>query len=77
MFGRVRKTPRKASINASVSSTILALVVVWLNIFPFYKFLFLPIFKNDLQVLLYKTFIFIQTNIYVKTYTGMHISRCR
>ena len=28
-----------------------------------YKFLFLPIFKNYLQVLLHKTFILIQTNI--------------
>ena len=38
--------------------------------------LYLSIFKNDLQVLLYKTLIFIQTNIYVKTYTSMQIFRC-
>ena len=41
------------------------------------KFLYLPLFKNDLQVLLYKTFILIQTNIYVKTYTSMQFFRCR
>ena len=34
-------------------------------------------FKNDLQVLLRKNFTFTQTNIYVKVYTSMYISRCR
>ena len=33
-----------------------------------YKFLFLPVFQNDLQVLLYKASIFIETNSYLKTY---------
>ena len=42
-----------------------------------YQFLFLPIFKSDLQVSLEMTFISIQTNIYVKTFTSMNISCCR
>ena len=79
MLDWVVKTPLKATIKASVSSTFLALAAIWLSTFLFllYKFFFLPIFKNELQVLLYKTFTFIQTNIYVKTYTSMQISRCR
>ena len=35
------------------------------------ELLFLTIFKSDLKLIL------IQTNIYVKTYTSMQISRCR
>ena len=48
-----------------------------LNIFYFYfiNFNFSNI-PNNLQVLLYKTFIFIQANIYVKTYKSIKISRC-
>ena len=79
MFDCVLKTPLKASIKASASSTFLALAAIWLNTFFLLlcKFLFLPISKNHLQVLLYKTFIFIQTKNYVKTYTSTQISRCR
>ena len=33
-----------------------------------YKFLFLPVFQNDIQVLLHKASIFIETNSYLKTY---------
>ena len=48
------------------------------SLLSFYEFLFFPILKNDLQVLLYKTFIFfvLQTNIYIKTYTSMLNSSC-
>ena len=52
-------------------------LVKYLFSFYFCKFLFLPIFKNDLQILFFKTFIFIQTNIYVKTCASMQISGCR
>ena len=65
MFDWVLKAPLNPSIKASVSSTFLALAAIWLNTFFFElrKFLFLPIFKTDLQILLYKTFTFFQTNI--------------
>ena len=40
------------------------------------KFFTFKYFQNDLQVLLYKTSISVQTNIYVKTYTSMQTSGC-
>ena len=78
MFNCVLKTPLKASIKTSASSSFLALASVWLNTFFLLpcKFLFLPVSKKDLHVLSYKTFISIQTNNYVKTCTSMQISRC-
>ena len=54
---------------------IFSLAVIWLNTF-FLLFNFY-LFKSDLQVFLYKTFVFISTNIYIKTCTSMQISRCR
>ena len=50
----VLKKPLKASIKAFMNSTFLALPVIFLNTFLFLLcwFLFLPIFKNYLQVLL-------------------------
>ena len=60
MFDWVLKTSLKAPIKVSVSSTFLALAIIWLNTFFFLlcKFLFLPIFKKELQVLLYKTYFY-------------------
>ena len=77
MFDLVLKTPLKTSIKASVSSTFLALASIWLNtFFPLlWKVLFLPIYKNNFKLCCTRL-ILIQTNIYVKTYTSMQISRC-
>ena len=78
MFDLVLKTPRKASIKASVSSTFLALAAIWLNTFFLLlcKLLFLPIFRNDLQALLYKTYF--NSNEYLrKNIHNMQIFRCR
>ena len=79
MFDWVLKTSLKASIEAFVSSTFFSFSSHLVKVFFFLllcQFLFLPIFKNDVQVLFFKTFIFIQTNINRKTYTSMQMSRC-
>ena len=52
---------------------------IWLNIFSYY---FINFNSSNIQkrsssfVVQDLTFIFIQANIYVKTYTSMQISRC-
>ena len=50
MIRWVLKMPLKASVKASVSSTFLALAAIWFLLLC--KLLFLPIIKNDPQVLL-------------------------
>ena len=58
----------------------LTLAAIWLNIFSYYfiNFISSNIQKRSSTFLLQDlTFIFIQANIYVKTCTGMKISRCR
>ena len=58
----------------------LTLAANWLNIFSYY---FINFISSNIQkrsssfVVQDLTFIFIQANIYVKTYTSLQISRCR
>ena len=81
MYDWVLKTPLKASTKASTSLTFLALAAIWLNTFfpsTFVNFYFFQYSKTIFKFcFLIKTFIFIQTNIYVKTCASMQISGCR